>query len=70
VIPASRGGKWKAFMQAVAIGLYLLPLPPDLAPLRWVVIGVALVLTLITGVDYVIRALRLRATGRRAVPVR
>lgn len=70
VIPASRGGKWKAFMQAVAIGLYLLPLPPDLTPLRWVVMGVALALTLITGVDYVIRALRMRATGRRTVPVR
>lgn len=69
VIPASRGGKWKAFLQAVAIGLYLLPLPPLLEPVRWVVMGAALVLTMVTGVDYVVRALRLRATGRRAVPV-
>jgi CDP-diacylglycerol--glycerol-3-phosphate 3-phosphatidyltransferase len=69
VIPASRGGKWKAFMQAVAIGLYLLPLPPVLEPVRWIVMGVALALTVITGIDYVVRALRLRATGRRVIPV-
>lgn len=66
VIPASRGGKTKTFAQAVAIGLYLLPLPDQLDPLRWVVMAVALVLTVVTGVDYVVRALRLRARGRRA----
>jgi CDP-diacylglycerol--glycerol-3-phosphate 3-phosphatidyltransferase len=29
--------------------------------------GIAVLLTVITGVDYVVRALRLRASGRRAV---
>lgn len=67
VIPASRGGKVKAFAQVVAIGLYVLPLPPEAYPVRWTVMGIALVLTIVTAVDYVVRALRLRATGRRAV---
>ncbi len=68
VIPASRGGKAKTFAQAVAIGLYVLPLPPAFDLLLWAVLGVALVLTVATGVDYVIRALRLRTKARRAVP--
>lgn len=67
VIPASRGGKVKAFVQAVAIGLYVLPLPEAVHPVQWVVMGIAVVLTVVTGVDYVVRALRLRATGRRTV---
>ncbi|MGB8960761.1 MAG: CDP-diacylglycerol--glycerol-3-phosphate 3-phosphatidyltransferase [Pseudonocardiaceae bacterium] len=67
VIPASRGGKVKAFTQAVAIELYVLPLPLVLHAVRWAAMGIALLLTVITGVDYVVRALRLRATGRRAV---
>jgi CDP-diacylglycerol---glycerol-3-phosphate 3-phosphatidyltransferase len=68
VIPASRGGKAKTFAQAVAIGLYVLPLPAAVDPLLWAVLGVALVLTVATGVDYVVRALRLRTKARRAVP--
>ncbi|MGH3898375.1 MAG: CDP-diacylglycerol--glycerol-3-phosphate 3-phosphatidyltransferase [Pseudonocardiaceae bacterium] len=67
VIPASRGGKVKALAQVVAIGLYVLPLPLAAYPVRWAVMGLAVVLTVVTGVDYVVRALRLRATGRRAV---
>ncbi|MGH3872304.1 MAG: CDP-diacylglycerol--glycerol-3-phosphate 3-phosphatidyltransferase [Pseudonocardiaceae bacterium] len=67
VIPASRGGKIKALAQVVAIGLYVLPLPPSAYLVRWVVMGIALVFTVVTGIDYVMRALRLRATGRRAV---
>lgn len=67
VIPASRGGKVKALAQAVAIGLYVLPLPLSAYPVRWSVMGIAVVLTVVTGIDYVVRALRLRATGRRAV---
>ena len=67
VIPASRGGKAKTFAQAVTIGLYVLPLPPAVDLLLWAVLGVALVLTVATGVDYVIRALRLRTRARRAV---
>jgi CDP-diacylglycerol---glycerol-3-phosphate 3-phosphatidyltransferase len=68
VIPASRGGKWKTLVQIVAIGLYLLPLPAAADPVLWVVMGLALVLTVVTGLDYVFRAVRLRAGGRRALP--
>lgn len=67
VIPASRGGKVKAFAQVVAIELYLLPLLLVAHPVRWVAMGIAVALTVITGIDYVVRALRLRASGRRAV---
>ena len=67
VIPASRGGKAKTFAQAVAIGLYVLPLPPAAEPVGAVAMGIALVLTVVTGVDYLVRALRLRGTARRAV---
>lgn len=67
VIPASRGGKAKAFAQAVAITLYVLPLPAAADPLRWAAMAVAVVLTLVTAVDYTVRAMRLRATARRAI---
>jgi CDP-diacylglycerol---glycerol-3-phosphate 3-phosphatidyltransferase len=63
VIPASRGGKLKTVLQVIAIGLYLLPLSGPLATGRAWVMGAALVVTLITGLDYVARALRLRRTA-------
>ncbi|MCS7478385.1 CDP-diacylglycerol--glycerol-3-phosphate 3-phosphatidyltransferase [Umezawaea endophytica] len=67
VIPASRGGKLKTLVQVFAIGLYVLPLPPLLVPVAEVLMGAAVILTVVTGVDYVVRAVRLRARGRRAV---
>jgi CDP-diacylglycerol--glycerol-3-phosphate 3-phosphatidyltransferase len=67
VIPASRGGKAKTLVQIVGIVFYLLPFPDWFNVVRWIVIGAAVVLTVVTGVDYVIRAVRLRARGRRAV---
>jgi CDP-diacylglycerol--glycerol-3-phosphate 3-phosphatidyltransferase len=69
VIPASRGGKLKTVFQAVAIALFLL------APWRlvgdwafWAVAGimaVAVVLTIITGIDYLWQAWRKNRTGAR-----
>ena len=67
VIAASRGGKAKTVLQALAIGLYILPVTGVLASVRWWVMGIALVLTLVTGVDYVYRALTLRRTSARAM---
>ncbi|SCX60045.1 CDP-diacylglycerol--glycerol-3-phosphate 3-phosphatidyltransferase [Klenkia marina] len=67
VIAASRGGKAKTVVQALAIGLYLMPLSGVLASVRWWFMGVALVLTLVTGLDYVVRAVRLRRTSARAM---
>jgi CDP-diacylglycerol---glycerol-3-phosphate 3-phosphatidyltransferase len=58
VIPASRGGKLKTLVQAVAIGLFILPLTGVWHSVATVVMGVAIVLTVVTGVDYVVQAVR------------
>jgi CDP-diacylglycerol--glycerol-3-phosphate 3-phosphatidyltransferase len=58
VIAASRGGKIKTMLQIVAISLYVLPL--HLTVLREVVMGAAIAVTVVTGVDYTARAIRLR----------
>jgi CDP-diacylglycerol--glycerol-3-phosphate 3-phosphatidyltransferase len=69
VIPASRGGKAKTFVQTLAIALYLLPLSELIAAtavvdaVRWTVLAAAVLLTVGTGLDYVVRALRLRAAA-------
>jgi CDP-diacylglycerol--glycerol-3-phosphate 3-phosphatidyltransferase len=66
VIPASRGGKAKTFLQNIAIGLYILPLSGWAATLRaWLMVA-AVVVTVVTGVDYLMRAVRLRRTSPRA----
>jgi CDP-diacylglycerol---glycerol-3-phosphate 3-phosphatidyltransferase len=63
VIPASRGGKLKTLLQAVAIGLYVLPLHGWLHVVAEVIMYAAVVVALATGVDYVLRALRLRRSA-------
>jgi CDP-diacylglycerol--glycerol-3-phosphate 3-phosphatidyltransferase len=65
VMPASRGGKWKTFLQGLAIGLYVLPLSGAAGTGRVVVMAAAVAITLVTGVDYVARALVLRRTSDR-----
>ena len=61
VIPASRGGKVKTLLQGVAIGLFvLLPLGSWIEPIAWSFMIAAVVVALLTGVDYVARAFRLR----------
>ena len=66
VMPASRGGKLKTLLQGLAIGLYLLPLTGLAASTRAPVMAVAVLVTVVTGVDYVVRAVRLRRTSERA----
>jgi CDP-diacylglycerol--glycerol-3-phosphate 3-phosphatidyltransferase len=69
IIPASRGGKAKTLVQSLAIGFYLIPLPEligaatAVAWLRGTLLAAALALAVITGADYVLRALRLRASA-------
>jgi len=65
VLPASRGGKVKTTLQAVAIGLLVLPLSGAWNILAETVMWLAVALTLITGIDYVFRALSLRRTSRQ-----
>jgi CDP-diacylglycerol--glycerol-3-phosphate 3-phosphatidyltransferase/cardiolipin synthase len=67
VIPASRGGKLKTVVQTAAIFLYLLPLGAIAPWLTWVafaVMMVAVAITVWTGVEYVVEAMRLRAKGK------
>ncbi|MFJ9820688.1 CDP-diacylglycerol--glycerol-3-phosphate 3-phosphatidyltransferase [Streptomyces sp. NPDC101151] len=63
VIPASRGGKLKTLTQGVAVGMYVLALTGWLATLRFWVMAVAVVLTVVTGLDYVRQAIVLRRRG-------
>ena len=62
VIAASRGGKIKTVLQMTAIGLYILPIDIGLA--RSALMAAAVAVTLVTGVDYVARALRLRRAAQ------
>jgi len=63
VIPASRGGKLKTLVQGIAVGMYVLALTGWLATLRWWVMAAAVVLTVVTGLDYVRQAIVLRRQG-------
>lgn len=61
VIAASRGGKAKTLLQIIAICLYLLPAslsPPALV--RELFMAAAVVVTVVSGADYVLQAMRLR----------
>ena len=58
VIPASRGGKLKTLVQALAIGLFVLPLSGAWLTGAWVLMWAAVVLTVVTGLDYVVSAFR------------
>ncbi len=70
VMAAGRGGKIKTFVQAIAIILYLLPLaalaawsPALAAVATWVAMATmlaAVLLTVVTGLDYLREAFRLR----------
>jgi len=68
VIPASRGGKLKTVVQSVAISLFLVPLYTVVGEwvlwVNWVVMGLALVLTVVTGLDYLWQAWRENRKGR------
>ncbi|MGL4172530.1 MAG: CDP-diacylglycerol--glycerol-3-phosphate 3-phosphatidyltransferase [Actinomycetota bacterium] len=58
VLPASRGGKVKTFLQSVAIGLLVLPLSGFFQNLAIAVMAVAVVIALATGLDYFLQVVR------------
>lgn len=63
VMAANRGGKLKTFVQSLALVLYLMwlpKLPEVLQWLAWGLMGAAFVLTVLTGLDYLREAARLR----------
>ncbi len=66
VIAASPGGKAKTVLQTIGITLFLLPLgtlPDAVRVVAWVVLGAAVVLTVVTGLDYLRRGLAVRAAA-------
>jgi CDP-diacylglycerol--glycerol-3-phosphate 3-phosphatidyltransferase len=70
VMPAGRGGKLKTALQTVAVGALIFPLEslpgdPIWLTVAYIVLAAALVVTVATGVDYLIKARRLRATSAR-----
>ena len=56
VIPANRGGKIKTTVQNLAAGFYILPLGSSLYWFRDLFMAVAIVLTITTGVWYLVEA--------------
>ncbi len=56
VIPASRGGKLKTVSQIVAIVAFLIPMTGWVDMVAQVSLGIALALTITTGLDYVLKA--------------
>jgi len=69
VMPASRGGKIKTVLQTAAIGLFLLVFPLSgvvpsvvyviLLVFAWIIMTAAIVVTIVTGVDYCVQAAKL-----------
>jgi CDP-diacylglycerol--glycerol-3-phosphate 3-phosphatidyltransferase len=55
VIPASKGGKLKTLTQSFGVGFYILPLPEWLHIFRDSLMAVAIVLTIWSGVDYIVQ---------------
>ena len=62
VIPASRGGKLKTVLQSITLSSWLVPtwlfLGEWVFTLNWVLMGSAIVVTVVTGLDYLVKGLR------------
>jgi CDP-diacylglycerol--glycerol-3-phosphate 3-phosphatidyltransferase len=77
VMAAGSGGKLKTVLQTLALGLFVLPLKHldgvagDIGEVVWwfavLVMAAAVTLTVVTGVDYVVKALAVRRDGRAEV---
>lgn len=73
VIPASRGGKAKTLFQMVGITLFLLPITPEMDLLWWFrngVMAIAVLLTALTGLDYISKAYWTRSDSKSAKAAR
>lgn len=65
VIPASWGGKVKTTLQAVALVLLIVPLDGFWHTTGLVVMYAAVVVTVVTGIEYVLQAVRMRRDAAR-----
>ena len=64
VLPAGRGGKAKTVSQTLAVGAFLLPIAlwgSWATVIAWVLMAIALVLTVASGLDYAVKGFRLFA---------
>jgi CDP-diacylglycerol--glycerol-3-phosphate 3-phosphatidyltransferase len=52
IIAASKGGKIKSLLQNFSVGFYILPLPEILHTPRDILLGIAIILTLTSGYEY------------------
>jgi CDP-diacylglycerol--glycerol-3-phosphate 3-phosphatidyltransferase len=71
VMPAGRGGKVKTALQFFGLLLFTLPLASFAGAETWtrvadVVLGLAVIVTVVTGLDIAVKALRLRQTSERS----
>jgi len=76
VMPAGQGGKLKTFVQTISLGLLIMPLrqlegfwEPIGEVVWWVAMvgmGFAVVITVVTGIDYVMKAVALRRKAASA----
>lgn len=75
VLPASKGGKIKTVLQTLAIGLMLLWVPALLwlpaigvawTVVAWVAMTAAIIVTIVTGVDYCVKSYRLVREAKAA----
>ena len=53
VVPASKGGKLKTVAQSLAVALFLMPLAWLFWP-AWIVMIVAVAITVVTGIQYIV----------------
>jgi CDP-diacylglycerol--glycerol-3-phosphate 3-phosphatidyltransferase len=72
VMPAGRGGKLKTMLQTIALAaltfpLWVLPLSDVWLLAAHTILGAALVVTVVTGIDYVFKAVHLVATSERTL---
>lgn len=69
ILPASRGGKIKTVLQTAGILVLLMPLVPFVGDwwlwFGWGIVIAALLVTLATGLDYVVKAIRAPKEERR-----
>ena len=63
VVPASKGGKLKTVLQSVGVGMYLCPLPSWMDMPTLVVMLIAVVVTVVTGVQYLVDGAKANRTA-------
>ena len=65
VMPAGRGGKTKTVLQTVTLVLLMLPLPESWSWFTTTLLTITVIVTLATGLDYLMSAIRMRQTSER-----